>query len=180
VYGFSGQVTNDELAKVHKCLPKAIWYRELDGAVYKAEDSSMQRRSNSNNNNNNSPLEPIVGGGGGGGGGGGDSQRRLLQQTNNINNNIAAAAADAFGTPLVHSFQEFDTSRSTEGSPIDLNNITGGAGGALSATGEKSQSLEPILWNLDRVDQRDLPLDNKFSYVCSFFSSFLHNNALFF
>ena len=162
VYGFSGQVTNDELAKVHKCLPKAIWYRELDGAVYKAEDSSIQRRSNSNNNNNNSPLELIVGGGGGGG----DSQRRLLQQTNNINN---AAAVDAFGTPLVHSFQEFDTSRSTEGSPIDLNNITGGAGGALSAPGEKSQSLGPILWNLDRVDQRDLPLDNKFSYVILFF-----------
>jgi len=146
IYGFAGDVTNDELAKVNSCLPRAVWYRELDGKVYKAEDSSLQRRV------------AHVGVGDGSGyplNDGDNHQRRDLLQ-----NEI----------PRIQSYNDFNASRSTEGPPIDFFNITGiGANGAasFSSAGSKTQSLGPVLWNLDRIDQRDLPLDSTYTYGTS-------------
>ena len=37
VFGFAGEFTAPELARLQRCLPRAVWYRELDGAVRKAE-----------------------------------------------------------------------------------------------------------------------------------------------
>ncbi|KAH7619536.1 putative Extracellular serine proteinase [Nannochloris sp. 'desiccata'] len=139
VFGFAGNVTTDELEKVNRCLPRAVWYRELDGTVYKAEDPSLQRRVDSN-----------VGGDGGPFNNGDSNQRRDLLQHE---------------IPRIQSYSDFNASRSTEGPPIDLTNITGISGvTSFSSPGSKTQSLGPVLWNLDRIDQRDLPLDNLYRY----------------
>ena len=37
--GFSGSFTNTQLRTLERCLPSAIYYREVDQAVHKAEDS---------------------------------------------------------------------------------------------------------------------------------------------
>jgi subtilisin family serine protease len=150
IFGFAGDVTNAELAKVNRCLPKAVWYRELDGKVYKAEDASKQRRA------------PRDGGSGVFGGTGGVDGTSTSTINDSKNRRRALLQTPI---PLVQEFNDFNASRSTEGPPLDLANITGSNSvSSFSSSGTKSQSLGPVLWNLDRVDQRDLPLDNKFTY----------------
>ena len=156
VFGFSGEVTNDELTKVQKCMPRAIWYRELDGRVHKAEDASMMRRVDDDD----------------------ERRRRRRRQL------LQLSQQQQQQQPVVKEFQAFDESRSGLGPPIDLNNITGmplscgdgtaatcsnnnnnkAAVQAFSSPMDKNQSLGPILWNLDRIDQLKLPLNNIYSY----------------
>lgn len=52
--------------------------------------------------------------------------------------------------------------RGTEGTPVDFSSLA--IGSSLGATGDKTQQLQTELWNLDRIHQRDLPLDSKFVY----------------
>lgn len=143
IFGFAGDVTNEELTKINKCLPKAVWYRELDGAVHKAEDSSMRRRIGPDG----LPIDALHG-------------RRLRQQQQQ---QASTAASLGIDLPRVQAYETFNASRAEEGPPIDLANITGGVT-AFDAPGDKYQSLGPILWNLDRIDQRELPLDNTYRY----------------
>ena len=158
IFGFAGDVTNAELAKVNKCLPRAVWYRELDASVHKAEDASMRRRVGANGLPGE--IASLASHG-----------RRLhQQQTPRPNQEETSAAAAALGVdlPRVQAYEMFNSSRSEECPPIDLANITGPGGvTAFASPGDKSQSLGPILWNLDRIDQRDLPLDNKYTYGTS-------------
>jgi subtilisin family serine protease len=145
VFGFAGNVTNQELAKVNRCLPKAVWYRELDGRVYKAEDPSLQRRVSGDDNDGFSLHNR-------------DAFTTQQQRRDLLQHEI----------PRVQSYNDFNASRSTEGPPIDLTNITGIRGiSSFSSSGSKTQSLGPVLWNLDRIDQRDLPLDSKYTYGTS-------------
>lgn len=59
------------------------------------------------------------------------------------------------------------TSDPSDSAPINMADLTGG-GGAMSSTGEKDQALgSSKLWNLDRIDQRVLPLNNTYLYGSS-------------
>jgi subtilisin family serine protease len=65
--------------------------------------------------------------------------------------------------PAVQSFDTLNASTSGPAGPLDLANITGG-GPPVYSPGNKTQSVDSLLWNLDRVDQRALPLNDKYTY----------------
>jgi subtilisin family serine protease len=161
IFGFAGEVTSEELAKVNRCLPRAVWYRELDGKVHKAEDPRLQKHAahpssyGSSSRFSSDTTEFTT-----------NNKRRALLQAQNAQQKQQQQQENS---PHVLAFNDFNSSRSTEGPPIDLTNITGinsnnGGVTAFSSSGNKSQSLGPVLWNLDRVDQRDLPFDGTYSY----------------
>eukprot|EP00803_Ostreobium_quekettii_P000830 evm.model.scf_222.2 EVM.evm.TU.scf_222.2 scf_222:11117-20588(-) len=49
----------------------------------------------------------------------------------------------------------------------------------VSSPGRKAQHVPPVLWNLDRLDQRDLPLDGEFHYGFDNFAGAGRNVSVF-
>lgn len=139
VVGFAGDFTDAQLRRLQRCLPGAVWYRELDASVHKNEDTGMQRRAG--------PLEYADGGGAG---------RRLQQQEGGVVRDVQVGDAPS----QVHSFEVSNRTRGGEGAAISVDRVSGGL--SLGAAGEHRQPVPPQLWNLDRMDQREVPLDGKF------------------
>lgn len=130
LFGFAGNFTSEQAARLSECLPGAVHYKEPDRQVFKAEHSEYWKAQH-------------LGGNGPSGGG-----RRL--QGDNGADKIQASAVD----DKVHS----------TGEPGVVNMADISAGQDLAAPGEKQQHLIGKLWNLDRMDQRDLPLDSLYKY----------------
>jgi hypothetical protein len=129
LFGFAGEFTQAEFATLQRCLPQAVYYREMDAKVHKAEESPFWHPDQSGS--------AAVHAG----------RRRLRQQVVDI--------------PDVYQFEDAQDAKSGgEGPPIDLKSLANGA--SLSGSGEKYQSVDSQLWNLDRVHQRSLPLDEKY------------------
>lgn len=124
---------------MQKCLPGAVWYRELDGVVHKAEDSAFwhAEQQGSGGKTKNSDIHNNK------------RKRRGLQQ-------------EVVDIHIVNQFEDPQGGRSAGiAPPIDLKSIVDG-GGDVKATGEKHQKVDTKLWNLDRIHQRYLPLDSKY------------------
>lgn len=61
-----------------------------------------------------------------------------------------------------HLLQDFDGNASIIGGAVDIWALSQGI--SIDAMTTKKQILPPALWNLDRIDQRHLPLDSQFVY----------------
>jgi len=64
--------------------------------------------------------------------------------------------------PFVQTLTEFEKDSSIDGGAIDMWALAQGQ--PLFSPTEKYQELNPKLWNLDRIDQKDLPLNGEYTY----------------
>lgn len=155
MFGFSGRLSDKQLSRMQHCLPRAVWYRELDGVVHKAEDTRMQDGFGILHNSKNRRLEQTQQ----------SSFEGLSSATFNGNpfdasgNNGKQQQSSSPPQPPSDTVQ----SRLGDGGRIDLYNLTCG-GPPLNAIGSKTQWVNRNLWNLDRVDQRQLPLNDAYTY----------------
>ena len=159
-HGVSGDFTPEQLNRVVECLGEgSVAYMEPDGVVYKAEGPPQV------------PEDPILG-----------ALWKVQQKSFGEQDGAAAAPAPAAAagagegagargeTPRAAA--EAEALRGlASGSREDAGLLPPGASalrvrafGPQEEEGKRQQNLHSALWNLDRIDQRSLPLDGQFTY----------------
>lgn len=163
LYGFAGEFTDNEMYKLQGCLPGAVYYKELDGEVMKMEDVSLSHWVNGS-----APVGNQVS----------DDRRRRLRQnvgkrSGDVNNagieTVNVIKSDrVIGTEGIRRFDIVNkTIGSSDAFKIDIKSITGVAGASgFTEPGLKVQTLpeEGIIWHLDRVEKRNLPLNGQYRF----------------
>lgn len=169
LFGFAGEFSNEEMTRLHRCIPGSVYYKELDGKVRKLEDQSMARWTSKTIHMNDDDTARRR------------QQRRRLRddsdgdvgndETNgNGNETIGSVRTDTvIGMGNVRSYAVVNktqgSSQMSEG--LNILDITGGKGpNAFVEPGIKVQMLpdDGNLWHLDRVEKRNLPLNGEYHY----------------
>jgi hypothetical protein len=152
IVGLAGAFSSEEVQRLRACLPDAVLHEEPDGKVMKAEDMSLFHVDTDTIGGDESTKKRFNGEGGGGG------RRRMRSRR-------LSEAPSSFPVEALNRFTVDQQEDSSASDSISLNAWQVAQGIALEAPVEKRQQLnQQKQWNLDRIDQRNLPLDGAYVY----------------